>query len=172
MKNKSISRIAFAVGFIALLGGRLQASTWLFEDTNLQGTFSGAAIVTGFISVTGTGITANFGFPVDITINGPFGQLIDPGTDLQLDEGTGSYADQDVDFITSQGLGTTALTIVPLSSFTFTSAGFPVVDTYSLVSGDLVLTPEPGTASVMLLGTLALLGAAMYRHGRRPASKS
>jgi hypothetical protein len=170
MVNRSVLRIAFAVGLAALFGARLDASTWYFQDTVLAGTFSGDATVNGYISVAGTGVTANFDLPVDIIITGPFGSFTDTGSSLQLDEGTGSFADAFVDFITSQGLGTTALTTVPLASFTFTSAGFPVVDTYSLVSGDLVMAPEPSTASAMLVGVLALLGAAMYR--RRSAIKA
>jgi hypothetical protein len=61
-----------------------------------------------------------------------------------------------------------------LLSFTFTSVGFPVVDTYSLVSGELVTvnpTPEPGTAG-MLIGAMALAAVGMKRRGYFAGARS
>jgi MYXO-CTERM domain-containing protein len=160
---RNLTRAMLALGFMAAFGGRLQASTWFFQDTVLQGTFSGQATVTGFITLNGV----NFGLPDSITLTGPFGQLTDPGFNLQLDEGDGSYADQYVDFLLVHPLATPGLTVDPFSSFTFTSvfAGSTVTDTYSLVTGELVLTPEPGTAPAML-GALVLGGIAARRRQR------
>lgn len=156
--NKMIPGLALAV----LFGARLQASTWMFEDTTLLGTMSGPATVTGFITLNGT----NFGLPVSITLNGPFGTFTDLGSTLQLDEGDSNFTDTYVTPMDlSQALATPGLTVDPLTQFVFTSAfpGSMVIDTYSLVSGELVLTPEPGTAPVMLIGTLALAGAVVRR---------
>jgi hypothetical protein len=156
------NRMILALASVAFFGAQAQAGTWYFEDTVIQGTFSGTATVTGFVSVT----AANFGPPVSITLTGPFGTFTDNGSTLQLDEGNSGFADTYVDFILSQPL-TPGLPVDPLTSFTFTSAfpGSTVTDTYSLVSGELVL-PEPGTASAMLLGVAVLIGAARWRQRR------
>lgn len=168
------SRLVLVLGLIALFGAPLGASTWYFENTTLQGTFSGGATVSGYVTVTGL----NFGFPVDITLNGPFGEFTDTGSGLQLDEGTIGFADTYVDFIAQQSLDTPGLTVDPLSSFTFTSVftGSLVTDTYSLSTGELTNiapTPEPGTAPGTLIVVLGLVGAAVWRQRRlaRPESR-
>jgi hypothetical protein len=162
---KICNKIIPALAFAALFGARLQASTWTFEDTTLQGTFSGMATVTGFITLNGS----NFGLPISITLNGPFGTFTDLGSTLQLGEGDSNFTDTYVTPMDlSQALSTPGLTVDPLTQFVFTSAfpGSTVTDTYSLISGSLVLTPEPGTASAMLIGMLAI-GAAVRRKSRR-----
>jgi hypothetical protein len=154
----------FALTFGALFGAQLHAATWIFQDTVLQGTFSGTATVNGFITVNGL----NFDFPVDITLTGPFGTFTDLGSGLQLDEGSGSFADTNVDFLVQQLLSTPGLTVDPLTSFTFTSVfpGSQVTDTYSLSTGELVMAPEPGTGAFILIGGLALSVAILVRRRR------
>ncbi len=159
--NTIASRLLLVLGLTALFGAPMQGATWYFEDTVLQGTFSGFATVSGYVTIAG----ANFGFPDDITLTGPFGELIDPGAGLQLDEGSSGYADDYVDFGLQQSLLTAGLTTDPLVFFTFTSAGFSVVDTYSLVTGVLTNvepTPEPGTG-MMVIGALGLVGGVVWR---------
>ncbi len=166
---KICNKIIPALAFAALFGARLQASTWTFENTTLEGTFSGMATVTGFITLNGT----NFGLPIAITLNGPFGTFTDLGTTLQLDEGDSNFTDTYVTPMDlSQALANPGLTVDPLTVFVFTSAfpGSTVTDTYSLVSGSLVLTPEPGTAPLMLIAGLVLVGAGLRRRIRSAAA--
>lgn len=153
---KRLSRLVLTLGLVVLFGAPLCADTWYFKDTTIQGAVTkNDATVTGFVTVTGT----NWNFPVSITITGVFPTVLDSGSGLQLDEGTSSYSDSEVDFIASQPASTPGLTVDPLISFTYENFS-GITETYSLVSGELTKTnpnaPEPGTAPLMLIGALAV----------------
>jgi hypothetical protein len=165
---KRLSRVALTLGLIGLFAGALCADeTWYFEDTVIVGTHSGDATVTGYVTVANSGpFAGNWIGSSSITMVGPFGTFFDNGAQLQFDEGDTTWTDDTVLFAASLPANNLALTVDPLLSFSFTSAGLPVVDTYSLVSGELVRvnpTPEPGTAPEMLLGAMALAGVAMMK---------
>ncbi len=161
---KRISQLTLTLGLIAVFGAQLCASeTWYFAGTTLPnttivGTQTGDATVTGYVTLNG----ANWDDPSDILLTGPFGTLEDFGTQLQLDEGDGTWTDSTVLFEVQFAASTPGLTVDPLTLFSFTSVfpGSSVVDTYSLVSGELTRVnpnaPEPGTAPLMVVGALAL----------------
>ena len=151
---------------MVLLGAPLCADeTWYFQDTVIVGTHSGDATVTGYVTVANSGPYAgNWIGSTSITLVGPFGTLFDNGAQLQFDEGDTEWTDATVLFNASLPSDNLALTVDPLLSFSFTSAfpGSSFIDTYSLVSGELVRvdpTPEPGTTTEMLIGiALAAIG--------------
>jgi hypothetical protein len=165
---KRFSQLTLTVGLIVLFGAPLCADeTWYFEDTVIVGTHSGDATVTGYVTVANSGpFAGNWIGPSSITMIGPFGTFFDNGSQLEFDEGDTEWTDDTVLFTASMPSDNLALTVDPLLNFSFTSAGLPVVDTYSLVSGELVRvdpTPEPGTAPLMLIGALALGAAVLQR---------
>ncbi len=131
---------ALTFSLIFVFGAPLCADeTWYFQDTVIVGTHSGDATVTGYVTVANAGTYAgNWVGPSSITLTGPFGTFFDNGAQLQFDEGDSEWTDDTVLFTVRLPSDNLALTVDPLVSFSFTSAGLPVVDTYSLVSGELV----------------------------------
>lgn len=161
--------MVLALGLVGLFVAPLCADeTWYFQDTVIVGNHgTGTATVNGYVTVATSGpFAGNWIGPSFITLVGPFGTVNDNGSQLQFDEGDVGWTDSTVLFTATLPSDNLALTVDPLLNFTYTSAGLPVVDTFSLQSGELVRVnplPEPGTAPLMLIGAALAAGAVASR---------